>query len=240
MDWIRRNWPDLLIGFALLAVISGIVATLMTGGSFFPLGQGSQTASQSAGAPQQPAGPPPQAADQPAEQPAAQPGGSLAELPLLGADDEPAAAETADDPLSDGPVDPFADLPEEPQDLPAVVPLRPGADGQAEIPAQQPAAQTPADSPAQTEQADASPPPATPQQPAAADGELPSAQVPYTVGVGAFRSAENANRQADVFRQAGYPVVVAQQDDLTVVLLGPYANQSEAQRVRDTVATGGF
>ncbi|MBA2666654.1 MAG: hypothetical protein H0U69_06450, partial [Trueperaceae bacterium] len=36
MDWLRRNWPDLAIGVALVAVIAGIVATLLTGGSFFP------------------------------------------------------------------------------------------------------------------------------------------------------------------------------------------------------------
>ena len=38
MDWIRRNWPDLIIGFALLAVIAGIIATLLSGGSFFSFG----------------------------------------------------------------------------------------------------------------------------------------------------------------------------------------------------------
>ena len=38
MDWLRRNWPDLLIGVALIAVIAGIIATLISGGSFFPSG----------------------------------------------------------------------------------------------------------------------------------------------------------------------------------------------------------
>ena len=38
MDWLRRNWPDLLIGMALVAVIAGIVTTLLSGGSFLPLG----------------------------------------------------------------------------------------------------------------------------------------------------------------------------------------------------------
>ncbi|MBW6456410.1 MAG: hypothetical protein K0A98_11055, partial [Trueperaceae bacterium] len=36
MDWLRRNWPDLAIGLALVAVIGGIIATLITGGTFFP------------------------------------------------------------------------------------------------------------------------------------------------------------------------------------------------------------
>lgn len=238
MDWIRRNWPDLLIGFALLAVISGIVATLMTGGSFFPLGQGSQTASQSASAPQQPVAPPSQGPTGPAEQP----GGDVAELPLLGPTEDPVEPADQDSLSDDGPVDPFADLPAEPQDLPAVVPLRPGEEAPAASPVQQPAqeAAPAAGEPADTAPAEAvAPPAATPQLPVAS-GEAPSAEVPYTVGVGAFRSADNANRQADVFRQAGYPVVVAQQDELTVILLGPYATQTEAERVRTSVASGGF
>jgi len=37
MDWIRRNWPDLLIGAALIAVIAMIVATLLSGGSLLSL-----------------------------------------------------------------------------------------------------------------------------------------------------------------------------------------------------------
>ena len=36
MDWIRRNWPDLLIGIALFSVITGIVATLLSGGTLIP------------------------------------------------------------------------------------------------------------------------------------------------------------------------------------------------------------
>ncbi len=37
MDWFRRNWPDLLIGVALVAVIAMIVATLLSGGSLASL-----------------------------------------------------------------------------------------------------------------------------------------------------------------------------------------------------------
>lgn len=38
MDWLRRNWPDLIIGLALIAVMAGIVATLLGGGVFWPFG----------------------------------------------------------------------------------------------------------------------------------------------------------------------------------------------------------
>lgn len=44
MDWLRRNWPDVLIGIALLVVIAGIVSTLLTGGSPFPFGSGNRAA----------------------------------------------------------------------------------------------------------------------------------------------------------------------------------------------------
>jgi len=40
MDWIRRNWPDLLIAIALVAVIAGIIATLLSGGSLWPTSRG--------------------------------------------------------------------------------------------------------------------------------------------------------------------------------------------------------
>src|SRR5690554_938562 len=237
MDWIRRNWPDLLIGFALLAVISGIVATLLTGGSFFP-GQGNQAARQPSAQTQAPA------------QPQTQPRNGAASAQSPEETDLPSISE---DPLADRPVDPFAappaTTPEEeqeaaaadaadPLELPSVVALRPGTDPQTAAPAnaqqpaatpQQPAQQTPAAAPAET--------PAS--SPSSTEG-LPSSTVPYTVGVGAFRNQENAQRQADVFRQAGYPVVVANQDDFTVVLLGPYANRSEADRVQAAVTSGGF
>lgn len=52
MDWIRRNWPDFLIGLALLAVIAGIIATLLNGGSFFPFGQSSNTTQPDVSTPQ--------------------------------------------------------------------------------------------------------------------------------------------------------------------------------------------
>ena len=37
MDWVRRNWPDLVIGVALVAVVALIVVTLLSGGSLASL-----------------------------------------------------------------------------------------------------------------------------------------------------------------------------------------------------------
>jgi len=262
MDWIRRNWPDLLIGFALLAVISGIVATLLTGGSFFS----SRDSSPSREAPQQ------VAETQDAGRSEAEPGredGAGTEDTLPGADRTGGG--------EDEPVDPFAELAEleeqeaadesaaaeappeaEQEELPAVVALRPGAPVEADEEteggggdaaaepagaeeaagaAEAEAGGSPAESAAadpETDSADSSP------AAAVSAGTAPSQAEPYTVGVGAFRTAENAEAQAGVFRQAGFPVILAAQDELSVVLLGPYANRTEAERVRDSVNDGGF
>ena len=253
MDWIRRNWPDLLIGFALLAVISGIVATLLTGGSFFP-GQGSQatqtttgqSAAQTQGVTQEQNEAQQQDGPGTPDQPVTG-DPEISGLPMIGQDPQPHSL------LDDGPVDPFAAPAEtaeqeaaiadetDPLELPSVVALRPGAspEAPAATPAGAPAA--PSQEPAQQAPEQAQQQPAATQAPTAAGSEgLPSSAVPFTVGVGAFRNQENAERQASVFRQAGYPVVVANQDDFTVVLLGPYSNRSEAERVGTAVSTGGF
>jgi cell division septation protein DedD len=57
----------------------------------------------------------------------------------------------------------------------------------------------------------------------------------YRVSVGAFGNADNAQRLAQQFQGAGYPVLLGTQGNLTIVLLGPYASDSEARRVADQV-----
>jgi cell division septation protein DedD len=60
------------------------------------------------------------------------------------------------------------------------------------------------------------------------------------VSVGAFGSPENAARQAQLFRDAGYPVFEGVQGNLTIVLVGPYADEAVAESVRARIAAGGF
>lgn len=244
MDWIRRNWPDLLIGLALLAVISGIIATLLTGGTILPFGRSQQSGTTTS----QTQAPPAQTQQQQDQQQAQQPEDSAATqeaadplvdpLPLLVQNTPQQTEDEAFGVLPDGRVDPLAAAQQDAQaaqqaagaesGLP-VIAVRPGD-------AQQPAAQQAAVQAPATQQAVTDPAPAQ----SVVSGASPSVTQPYTVGVGAFRNTENAQRQADIFRQAGYPVVVAQQGDLSVVLLGPYSAESEAERVRATVASGGF
>jgi len=60
------------------------------------------------------------------------------------------------------------------------------------------------------------------------------------VSVGAFGNPDNATRQAQTFRAAGYPVFTGTQGNLTIVLVGPYDDEAEAQRVAARIAAGGF
>lgn len=58
--------------------------------------------------------------------------------------------------------------------------------------------------------------------------------------MGAFSHADYAQRQEQVFKKAGYPVFLADQGDLTIVLVGPYRTQSDADAVAARIKGGGF
>ncbi len=58
--------------------------------------------------------------------------------------------------------------------------------------------------------------------------------------MGAFAHPSYAKRQEGVFQKAGYPVFLAKQGDLTIVLVGPYRSQSEADSVASKIKHGGF
>lgn len=257
MDWLRRNWPDLLIGLALIAVIAGIVATLLTGGSFFPFDDDAPTATT-----------PPPAVSTPAPADA----GTSADTPAADADagaglDAPSVAvlppsdpgsdgvDAAQDALAAPPGAPdpdvnAADAPDgdatAPDALaaPAVVPATPGdAASAADAPAASDSAtSTPAASAASTPAGAASSAPAptaaASSTPAASAGDLPTD--PYRVSVGAFGLRENAEAQAARFRADGFPVFLGTQGELTIVLVGPYVEEAEARRVADRIRQGGY
>jgi cell division protein FtsN len=227
MDWMRRNWPDLLIGLALLLVIGGIIATLLNGGNFLPFGRGSQPATVGSGA----------TSSQSAE----------TVTPL-----NPNNEATQNAPATTGvvPVDPnqsqSVSIGEE---TGTIVPVPPTLDGtdpsgtdtatqaidaaagaltDAVAPADA-ATDVTADTPAANTASDAS---------QVAASSQPTA--PYRISVGAFGSAENAERKAQSFRDAGYPVFVGQQGDLSLVLVGPYNSQGEAEQVKAQLQSSGL
>lgn len=234
MDWLRRNWPDLLIGLALIAVIAGIVATLLTGGSFFPLG--GPTVQQQ---PSQPnVSTPAPDVDPPVVDDEATPEGDgpeVAVLPPAGSSDETAPPGAPSTDVSEGAADqavPSDGVPSE--SAPAeVTPLEPdqaapepqAAEQDASEPAADAAAATPAPEP-------------TPQASSAGTESLPSE--PYRVAVGAFGQRANAEAQATRFRAEGYPVFLAPQDALTLVLVGPYDDEAQAQRVAAEIRSGDY
>lgn len=243
MDWLRRNWPDLLIGLALVAVIAGIVATLLTGGSFFPLGESGTTASL-----EQPA---PSDTERPERSDAVVSGGA--------ADEEQQGADGAQEdgpgvavlPPSDerGPADvPETADPDEaggPQAAPtdertAQADGVPGEGEAGERASAQPlpveeepetsVAAAPADEPES-----APPEAASAADPGAGDPNAGLPSDPFRVSVGAFTSGANAEQQAQRFRDEGYPVFIGAQGDLSIVLVGPYQQRSEAERVASDI-----
>ncbi len=242
MDWLRRNWPDLLIGVALVAVIAGIIATLVSGGSFFPVGNRSAetprtsqgiTAGQTPGEQQSQPG-----VDQASQPAAAQPdqqGSSLSSS--VGSQEPPAVSvdrEPAEEPVAEAPPASQSAQEEEPAQQSSVEALPP--DGGAASPAAS-ASETPVSSVTSS----ASQPQAQPAStPVAASGPPASAssddEAPYRVSVGAFGNPENAQRQLETFEEAGYPVFIGTQGDLNIVLVGPYDTESEARSVAARIA----
>lgn len=218
MDWIRRNWPDLLIGLALLAVIAGIIATLLNGGSFLPFGGSSTPPSVSGPAPSTPSSTPSSSQTNPGGQTTAESGvtpvapGGTATIPGVSSGAPGTTTATTE-------TTPSAEAGSE------VTPVAPGAS-----PSTGPAAST--STSASTD--DASPSASS----AAAASSLPSA--PFRIGVGSYGQPDNAERRAEAFREAGYPVFTAQQGQYTVVLIGPYDSRSEAEAIQDQIRSSGL
>jgi cell division septation protein DedD len=231
MDWLRRNWPDLAIGLALVAVIGGIIATLITGGTFFP---STPAAPAPAPAPTAPAVVPP------APDPVVVPEEPTADAPPA----SPGSVSVLAPDGSDVPTEPAAASPPAAAAPPAVAP-----EPAAPEPSPEPATAVtppPASAPAPASAAPAAPSTPAPATPPAAapTGPLPTAssveEAPYRVSVGAFGNPDNAARLAQTFRDAGYPVFSGIQGNLTIVLVGPYDSEAEAERVSARIATGGF
>jgi len=248
MDWLRRNWPDLLIGVALVAVIAGIIATLISGGSFFPVGQGARNAggaSTTQSAPVTPSTPnqpgvglsdptQPSAADQTAEPAAAADptGDAQAGTPAAAPSATPAATPEPATPTAGQGGAPIAVLP--PSGAPTPTP------------AAQPAASTPQPAAPAVAPVTPSAPVGTVSAPPAASATATAAataaadESSYRVSVGAFGNADNAQRLAGTFQAAGYPVLLGTQGNLTIVLVGPYETEAQARSVAAAIGAGDF
>src|SRR5680860_229325 len=252
MDWLRRNWPDLLIGVALIAVIAGIIATLISGGSFFPANNRSVDTPDQGSTPLTSTNTPGAAGDQasadaPGDAGAADPAdadlapgaaqsGEASTLTTTAADGDAAAGDAAANAAAAG-ADPAAagangaaagnSAANTNDSLPVAV-LPPGQAAQPAGAAASPAP-TPATSTVTSTAANA--------QPAADVSASALPDAPYRVSVGAYANRGNAERQAEAFEAAGYPVFIGIQDALNIVLVGPYDDEAEARSVAARIRT---
>lgn len=248
MDWIRRNWPDLLIGVALVAVIAGIIVTLLGGGSVFDF-------ARSPGAPASPepgtAVTTPQTADEP-ESPLAATRMGDGEAPGEEAPGEEVPGEDqAGTPSADVviPVPPSAGADPAPEG-PVATPLDPEAvatdndtatDGETALadPPQQPATTVPTPAPPSAALTTTTPTGAEQTGAPLTDEETAVVDVgaPWRILVGTFRVSDNAERLAAEMRAEDHPVFIATQEDLNMVLVGPFDDEAQtrdlAQQFRD-------
>lgn len=217
MDWIRRNWPDLLIGVALLAVIAGIIATLLNGGSFLPFANPSASPSVSSPAP------------------------NFQTTPQTNSQTTPEATQ----PQTSEPVTPGSSEGAEQTEQNGVTAVPPGQSVEEDSPeetAAEGAEVTPVAPGASQDESDPVEPEvqAAPAAQSAASEAAGLPSEPFRIGVGSFSQAENAERHAEAFREEGYPVFVAQQGAFAVVLVGPYDSRSEAEAVLSEIRSSGL
>lgn len=226
MDWMRRNWPDLLIGLALLLVIGGIIATLLNGGNILPLGGSASN---------QPATVSTQTTTEPTTQPVTptEANGGSSATTATATTTEGAPTNTTDTGVAA--VDPNAvTMPDNQGGTGTITAVPPTLDGAADsaTDAVEAVASDITDTTTDTATADT----ATPTT----DVAVGSPTAPYRISVGAFGSAENAERRAQAFEEAGYPVFTANQGDLVLVLVGPYSSQAEAEGVKAELQSSGL
>lgn len=225
MDWLRRNWPDLIIGVALIAVIAGIVATLLSGGSFLSfggqqLGNGNRAESPPAVQDSQP---------EDAEQNAGQ---------ASGQNDE-SATDTANNNTSTNN--------QQESGIEPVVPDQPGSEAGADAPDNTAdngdASASEQTSSQETSTQDMGASEQTAATSAESENTSPSAGetqgVSYRISVGAFASREGAQSLTETYSDEGLPTFVASQGDLSLALVGPYNSEEEANRVAQQIIEGG-
>jgi cell division septation protein DedD len=236
MDWIRRNWPDLLIGLALLLVIGGIIATLLNGGNILPFGRSATN-------------PPTTVSTQaPSDATATNP---VAPTGVNGGSSASTNSGVTDSSVTDSgiaAVDPNATtndtvtMPADQGGDGTITPVSPTLE-EGDVTTTSPdAATTTIDEAASTDTTDATAATDTTSSTSTTTAVAASsaATAPYRISVGAFGSTENAERRAQAFRDAGYPVFTGNQGDLVLVLIGPYDSQAEAEGVKARLQSSGL
>ena len=225
MDWLRRNWPDLIIGVALIAVIAGIVATLLSGGSFLSfggqqLGNGNRAESPPAVQDSQP---------EDAEQNAGQASGQNDESAT-----DTANNSTGANNQQESGIEPV--IPDQPgSEAGADTPDNTAGDGDTSASEQTSSQETSTQDTEASEQTAATSAESENTSPAAGE----TGGVTYRISVGAFASREGAQSLTETYSSEGLPTFVASQGDLSLALVGPYNSEEEANRVAQQIIEGG-
>ena len=250
MDWIRRNWPDLLMAVALLAVIVGIIATLLNGGVFFG---GTPAPNATVEPPTTNAAPLTPEVDTAVSPPVAS--ATLEDSAQTAAD----AAEDVAQAAAEG-AGAVTDAVRE--DVTPVVPGEAGTSG-ADVgaaPGDSALSDTTfGDEPSSDEVTrselpsnETSETALTDTSNAALGGDAPDTapsggglagaapEGAFRILVGSYRDAANAERQAESFNAQGFPTFTAQQDDLSLALVGPFAERSEAEAALSSLQSSGL
>jgi cell division septation protein DedD len=211
----------MLIGFALLAVIGGIIATLITGGSFFPLAPNQRVTASA---------PPPRLAPAAANNTLGE--AASASTPGTSAlGEDTAGALVVQDPLSGE-----SNLAESSEPSIAVLPPLPVEPDESST-----SVATAAPQETQPDTADGAALASTTfGLPSASSLPEVQAEGAYRISVGAFGSAGNAAKQAEFFRAEGYPVFTGSQGNLSLVLVGPYESEAEATGVAQRISSAGY
>ena len=214
MDWLRRNWPDLIIGVALVAVVALIVVTLLGGGSLASLVRRDT---------------PPE----PITETTPDTGTATPANTTEGAAGSSTQA-TGNGASSTGNTGVDVFVPGVPG---GQVDTAGGASG-GQAQANTAANTAPGGAGAQT----ASGGVVQGSQANAAGGPLPEATQDggFRVAAGAVDSRESAASLAESFREAGYTVTVEQQGELYLLWVGPYATREGADRVAARLQTDGL
>ncbi len=230
MDWIRRNFPDLLIGLALVVVIGAIIATLLSGGSLFPGGKRNTVADILPSS------------------------GSSTTLPVTSTatsinTGSIAVPVTTDTNTIDTNI--TTTIPQAPiatatgaatnaansaaaaaNALMDVTPLNPSALPVVVVSGNNETSNTTNTAAVSNTVVNTN----TSRTVATASGN----NAPYRVSVGAFGNAANANKRVETFKARGYPAFSAKQGSLTLVLVGPYDTQSQANKVAQDIKSSGL
>lgn len=221
MDWLRRNWPDLLIGVALVVVIAMIIVTLLSGGSLASLvrrdtpqplttdaGTGAAVTNSSASSTLS----------------------SNSEATAEGAGSLDTTADT-----SAGGGDTAAD------GYDVFVPGVPGRDATAADGGQDDSQSGETDAAELSSDASMSSITQTSDTSSGADAPLPTASRTgrFRVAAGATPSRDGASTLAQSYRDAGYEVTVEQKNDLYLLWVGPYGTRNDADAAAERIIAGG-